>query len=227
MTILTVGDSFTFGAELSDVPEYLDLTGQHYWDNASLSLIKANPSQLAWPALLAKKFNQSVDNHGVVGISNDRIFRHTIATTAKNQYSLVICAWTALERLDISYEGKEVCVSANTPGWEWVKSYYADHYDHAKETEKWLVQILGMQSYFQQRNQKYIFINTMPMVKIPAHNYLIEEIDFDYFFNWNSSMQDLCKGVPVGKQGHFLEQGHEIVADHIYNFIKTKSEISF
>jgi lysophospholipase L1-like esterase len=226
MTILTVGDSFTFGAELSDVPEYLDATGQQYWDESTSCFIKATPSQLAWPALLAKKLNQPVDNHGVVGVSNDRIFRHTIATTAKNQYSLVICAWTALERLDISYQGKEVCVGAMNPGWDWVKSYYADHYDHAKETEKWLVQILGMQSYFQQRNQKYILVNTMPMHKFPIYNYLINQIDFDCFFNWNSCLQDLCKDVPRGRGGHFLEQGHEIVADHIYNFIKTKSEIS-
>lgn len=225
MTILTVGDSFTFGAELSDVPEYLDATGQHYWDNAASAFVKATPSQFAWPALLAQKLKQPVDNHGVVGVSNDRIFRHTIATTAQNQYSLVICAWTALERLDISYQGREVCISAGNPGWDWVKLYYADHYDQTKETEKWLVQILGMQSYFQQRNQKYILINTVPITKFPIHNYLINQIDFDYFFNWDSSMQHLCKDVPKGKSGHFLEQGHQIVANQLYEFIK-QSKIS-
>lgn len=222
MTILTLGDSFTFGAELQDVPASLAPTGQHQWDDHSRQLIPVDPSKFAWPSLLGEKFNQQVENMALVGGSNSRIFRRAVASGIEKNYDLIICAWTSITRLDISYQGRECVLIANNPVWPWAKTFFADHFEIKQEIEKWLTQVLALQSFFKTRNQKYIFVNAFKNKIMPEHNYLTHHIDKEFYIDWDSGLQAWCSHLPQGAGGHFLEQGHQLVADRLEEFIKQK-----
>jgi hypothetical protein len=223
MTILTLGDSFTFGAELQDVPSSLAPTGQHQWDDQNQQLIPVNPSKFAWPSLLGEKFNQEVENMAVVGGSNSRIFRRAVASGIEKNYDLIICAWTSIARLDISYQGQECVLIAGNPVWPWAKTFFADHFEFNQEIEKWLAQVLALQSLFKIRNQKYIFVNALKNNVMPEYNYLVQHIDKEFYLDWDRGFQAWCKHSPRGPGGHFLEQGHELVANNLENFIKQKN----
>jgi lysophospholipase L1-like esterase len=212
MTILAVGDSFTFGAELPGIPTDLGIFGNDY-NNQQIT-----PSPLAWPQLLGNKLQQSVINLGLVGSSNSRIFRRAIQACSNNTYDLVVCAWTSLERIDITYQGKECVTGAGNPVWPWIKTYYLDHYTPEHATETWLAQVLGLQSYFKQRQQQYIFVNSIRPAISQKYSQLIDQIDQTYYLNWNSSFQSWTCGLPRGNGGHFLEEGHQIVAQNLFEF---------
>jgi lysophospholipase L1-like esterase len=219
MTILAIGDSFTFGAELPDVPTTLGLSGRHFWNEQTLASIDVKTSQFAWPELLAKKLNQKVNNLSAVGGSNDRIFRIAVNESSLSRYDLVICAWTSLGRLDLWFNGEECMISPNVPVWPWVKIYYSDHYNKLQEQQKWLSQLICLQSYFQQKNQKYIFVNALKNNIDPGYNHLVQQLDPRYFVNWSGSFWNWCKDLPCGPGGHFLEEGHQLVAERLYKFL--------
>ena len=137
MTILAVGDSFTFGAELSDLPSPVaGFFGNDYYDYDTNQVRPMAPSNLAWPALLAQRLGQDLDNHSVIGGSNSRIFRRAVLDHSAKPYSLIICAWTQLPRIDVAYENKECPVAANNPKWPWIKNYFADHYSDVQEQQR-------------------------------------------------------------------------------------------
>lgn len=225
MTILAIGDSFTFGAELNDCPgpEELSINCRQYWNPERTHMLEAKPSQFAWPALLSQRLNTDLVNLGLIGGSNDRIFRLAVTESSKKHYDLVICAWTSVNRLDISYQGEECPVTANVPVWPWVKSYYADHYDQNRVTEKWLSQLLTLQSYFKIHNQKYIFVNAVKNIIFSDYDYLKKQIDFTHYIDYEHSFQDWCNDLPRGPGGHFLEQGHQLVSDRLFEFVKNNN----
>ena len=210
--ILAVGDSFTFGAELAGIPSDLGIFGNDY-NNQQI-----DPSPLAWPQLLADQLQQSVTNLGLVGSSNSRIFRRTMRACSADTYDLVVCAWTGLERLDITYDSKECVAIAQNPTWPWVKAYYSNHYTVEHATETWLAQVLGLQSYFKQRQQQYIFVNAVNPLISKKYSQLVNQIDFTHYLDWNGSFQDWTQGLPRGPRGHFLEEGHLIVAQRLIKF---------
>ena len=78
MRLYTVGDSFTYGQELS------------------------NPSEQSWPHVLGKMLGYTVDNHARPGASNDYIVRQTVEYLEQNQPDLVIIGWTIEDRIEIS-----------------------------------------------------------------------------------------------------------------------------
>ena len=55
---------------------------------------------------------------------------------------------------------------------------------------------------------------------------LIDQIDTKSYIGWPNTMMEMTHGVPKGPGGHFLEQGHEIVADKIYEYIRHLGWIS-
>jgi len=64
--LYTIGDSFTYGAEL------------------------ANPEQDAWPVLVARKVNMKLLNEGEPGVGNEYIIKKTILAVSKHKPDLVI-----------------------------------------------------------------------------------------------------------------------------------------
>jgi|LakMenEpi03Aug12_release.lakeMendotaPanAssembly.Ray.scaffolds.fasta_scaffold49262_3 lysophospholipase L1-like esterase len=219
MSILVIGDSLSFGSELSDVPEHLGLYGN---DNAADGRT-TQPSQYAWPSLLAKRLGTTVDNLSIAGGSNDRIFRLALSKSVKNKYSLVICAWTTVDRFDFSYQGKDLPLTAGADAslhFPWFKQYFVNHYDSTKSQQRWLAQLLSLQAFFAQQQQPYLFAKGCKVVVHESLNYLSRKIDTKYCVNWESDMMSWCVALPQGENGHFLEQGHQLVADRFIDKIQ-------
>ena len=53
------------------------------------------------------------------------------------------------------------------------------------------------------------------------NNTVVDQIDSTYYIGWpNETMMEWTYGTPQGPGGHFLEQGHQRVADKIYEHIR-------
>lgn len=229
MSILAVGDSFTFGAELPDVPMNLGYHGNDYYNEKTHQQEIASPSKYAWPALLAKKLNTDVVNLGLVGGSNDRIFRLAVKETVKKKYDLVVCAWTSVDRFDVTLNGNDLALSAGTSThWRkefpWVTEYVANHYNREFSEEKWLTQVLALQAYFDSIDQPYLFVKSIIIPITTSNLFLTKQINLQNCVEWNSSMQQWCVGCPIGDDGHFLEEGHELVAEKVFKFLQERSK---
>jgi hypothetical protein len=230
MTILVLGDSTAFGAELSDLPDtrngfgyygndYADLNGNHQ---------TTKPSQSAWPALLGQQLNVDVDNLSIIGGSNERMYRLAVEQTSKKSYGLVICAWTGMGRLDLQYNGIDIAVASNSYfEFDWIKTYTALHFDLLADTKKWLIHLITSQSYFKQRKQPYLFVRSHTLVKFPNSElvYLSNQIDINNCVYWHTDMYAHTKDYPRGSGGHMLEQSHQIIAQELAQLIKDKSLI--
>jgi hypothetical protein len=209
--ILALGCSFTYGAELAD--ETL-----------------TSPSQLAWPSLLANKLSANVTNLGRNGGSNSRIYRLAVENTLKHDYDLVICAWTDIMRLDITYQGEEMPVTINSSwidkDFSYLKTFIVNHHDERHILQTWMTQVLTLQEFFKRKNQKYLFLN-MPgtfykhHLEIQQLEYFIDSIDSKYFMGWDEGrgMVDWQGDCPLGPAGHPLEIGHQRIANKIYEHI--------
>jgi hypothetical protein len=227
VTILVVGDSLSYGAELSDLPgTHAGLFGNDYWDPVALQAHEHPPSRLAWPQLLGNRLGHSVHNLSLIGGSNSRIHRVTMSAVAQQPYDLVICAWTQLTRIDVTYQGRECPVAANNPKWPWVKNYFADHYSTEQELERQLALVLSLQSFLQVCNQPYVFVDAIRWLygrDIPNH--LVKLVDLAPYAFWGTSLMDMCvaAGVSHGWGGHFLEAGHALVAERVFDYLHSNN----
>jgi hypothetical protein len=207
--ILTVGDSFTYGSELLD-------------------------KNSAWPYLL----NKTVKNQGANGSSNDRIFRVSIEETCLNKFDFVIVAWSFTNRKEVyqkdNIHNGPICINHSFDNnLSWVTDYFKQSYNKDFAFQQWITQVIALQSYFKHIDQKYIFC----MVEgIKSHEYtkysdsighLLNKVDKDFYLGWpHIGMIDMAKNTPKGPQGHFLEQGHKLVAEKINEHIRNLGWIS-
>jgi len=233
MTILAVGDSITYGSELPDLPGLL--AGRYGNDfvlkdpnTGHITFTTSPPSKLAWPNKLAELMGTDVDNLGLTGCGNDRIFRKALKHSAEKQYDLVVVAWSEVSRFDFAFEGKEMPVSlVNLKDFGWTKEFMTNHYDRRQCIERTLCFIIALQNHFKQVGQRYLFVNAMPLnlPKLhPATQLLIQLIDQSNYIDFDSGMIEWgsTANVPHGPYGHFLEQGHQLVADKIFEFIQNQ-----
>ena len=82
MKLLTVGDSFTYGDELSDVIDNI------------------TPSKFAWPEVLAGKLGWKVDNLAKPASGNTRMVRYVIENV--NNFDACIIGWSHYARTEIA-----------------------------------------------------------------------------------------------------------------------------
>ena len=208
--ILTVGDSFTFGEELSDI------------DNQ------------CWPTLLADRFKRPVLNLGKSGACNDSMIRNVIDRTSRRLYDLVIVGWTDIERFEAWSERSQMPVSImfeSLSGLPWVDDYYKYSYNHDFAFERWIRQILLLQQYLKSIDQPYLFINVAGQLdyekNIKNITSLAEKIDVSRFIGWPArGMIEITSGCPKGPGGHPLEQGHERIANEITTHIRNLGWLS-
>jgi lysophospholipase L1-like esterase len=208
--IYAIGDSFTFGDEL--------------------------PSQeLAWPTLLSKKLNTSVLNKGRSASGNKRMVKRAIdAVIDKSQ--LIVIGWSDCNRQEFAdnigtydlWAGRNyrafqledpthrINLIKYVTAYDTPKYYYAD----------WLRQIILVQSLCKLHN-----IPCVMFVACGAHVWhkqyhqqfkkLVDVIDHSMFVDdMFTSVAEWTYGTPHGSNRHPLEQGHEIIAEKIYEHIK-------
>ena len=235
MRVLVVGDSFTAGAEL---PDYQATSGH-----------RDITSKFAWPELLADSNKWSVDNFGKGGASNDRSIR-VIFDEIENNYDLIILAWTTYDRFEISKTNNEgrpdpietINVNFNvaqkmSPKLDWALDYYLHHNDRFYNYQKWLRQIIMMQSYLKQANQKYIFCNTFSIMSdlqqesynefMPKLEYLTKQVDSVFYPGWPQwGFFEWMGDCPKAPSGHPLKLGHQRIAEQINEHIRHLGWIS-
>lgn len=219
--LLTVGDSFTYGDELS------------------------NPYE-AWPYKLASLTNSDVVNLGESGIGNTKIIRKTIVELVRDSvepYDLVVIGWSSAGRVEWKDNiGSEYSL---WPGYSGRSSFFHDHpwraewlnymnqyHDPSYLYQQYLLNVLSLQSYLKVKNINYVMLNIVNneyyrISCLPELEYLATEIDKKHFLGWDQfGMAEIADGCPRGSGGHPLEQGHIKIANKIYEHIRNFGWIS-
>ena len=205
--ILTVGDSFTYGAELEDQTS-------------------------AWPYLIGR----TVKNQGKGGSSNDRIFRVTVEETATTKFDFVIVEWSFPNRKEVfqidDRQPGPICINHSFSSMPWVGDYFKYSYDRDFAFRQWFTQMIALQGYLKSIDQKYLFCNVAGLQGdfgkyYEQFGYLFDRIDKKFYVGWPlEGMLEWAKGTPCGQGGHFLEQGHQRVAEKINEHIRNLSWLS-
>lgn len=210
--ILAVGDSFTYGEELSD-------------------------RNLAYPAVLGNKLGANVVNMGLPGGGTKQIVRNVIEyKISLKPLDLVVIGWSSPGRTEFADEAGTFDI---WPGYQGIKFYESNpwrlkllEYFNRYHNERWLYKnylfdIITTQAFLKQHNIKYVM--TVTFTNEHYHKNLYHDmrvianlIDRTYFIDWpNAGMAEwVGEETPRGPRGHFLEQGHEIVAERIYEHIR-------
>ena len=209
MKLLAVGDSFTYGEELSDLNN-------------------------AWPYLLGNKLGYTVNNLAKPGSGNTRMLRHAVEQI--NNYDLIIIAWSHFARTELADEngfydiwpGCSVLPHKEFSSWRSeVINYYSKHHNDQYLYNQYLINIILIQQYLKFNNKKYIMLDTFGNNSYRKNNIVVDQIDSTYYIGWpTTTMMEWTHGCPKGPGDHFLEQGHEIVADKIYEHIRHLGWIS-
>ena len=212
--IYAIGDSFTFGDELTS-------------------------QDLAWPSLLSKKLNKDIINKGRPATGNNRMVKRAIDAVI-NQTEMVIIGWSDCNRQEFADEKGiyDIWAGRNFRSFlddthrigliKYMTAYDTPEYYYAK----WLRQIILVQSLCK--------LNSIPCVMFiscganESHNLynsnfskLINAIDQSQFVSdMSTSVAEWTWGTPHGPNGHPLEQGHQIIADKIYEHIRNKCWVS-
>jgi hypothetical protein len=210
--ILTNGDSFTYGEELDDLSNN-------------------------WPTVLSKKIENSLlTNIAHPGSSNDRILRTTIEhiiNPLNTRPDLVIIGWSSPGRMEFSDEhgnydvwpGCSGNVFTNTTWRNDVVEYVSKYHNSKYYYKKLLQQILLLQSFLISQNINHLMLNTLQndyykQQHVDEKPWFFDSINKEQFVGFNESgMIEWAYGCPKGKGGHFLDEGHQRVADKIYEHI--------
>jgi hypothetical protein len=208
MKLLTVGDSFTYGDELEDIT-------------------------LAWPYLLAEKTNFNIINLAKPASGNTRMIRYVIENISR--FDVFIIAWSHFARTEFAdengiYDIWPGCSSSphktQTSWRDDLIEYYSRHHNDDYLYRQYLINIILLQQYLKNNNKKYLMLDAFGNHqnvgrRADNNNDLIKQIDKDSFLGWpTTTMMEWTYGTPQGPGGHFLEQGHEQVADKIYEHIR-------
>jgi hypothetical protein len=209
MKLLAVGDSFSYGEELSDINN-------------------------AWPFLLGKKLGYEITNLAKPGSGNTRMIRHAVEQI--NNYDLIVIAWSHFARTELADEngfydiwpGCSALPHKEFSSWRSdVINYYSKHHNDQYLYNQYLINIVLIQQYLKFNNKKYIMLDTFDNNNYRKNNTVVDQIDSTYYVGWpTTTMMEWTYRIPQGPNGHFLEQGHEIVANKIYEHIRHLGWIS-
>ena len=212
MKLLTVGDSFTYGDELMD------------------------RETTAWPYLLSQKLSCTVINKGVCGSSNWKMVRSLLEEDLKD-INLIIIGWSGFDRIEVADEygifdtfpganKNELRIPSSEVKWRTILIDYVNrHYNDNYLYRQYLSYIILVQSYLKLFNKKYIMLDAWLNHEYPGrvntdNKDLISQIDTKNFLGWpNESMMEWTAGLKRGPKKHFLNVGHQVVANKIYEHI--------
>jgi hypothetical protein len=210
MRLLTVGDSFTYGEELSNL------------DNC-------------WPNLVAKMLGYKLTNLAKPGIGNTCMIRHCVAQV--DNYDIVIIAWSHYARTEFADEWGIFDIWPGSRGLtftdkisyrkeliDYTTKYHSDEYLYTQ----YLINIILLQNYLKANQKKFIMLDafgntTARSLNSDMHN----KVDCTNYIGWpNESMMEWTYGCKKGPGGHFLELGHRRVADKINEHIRNLGWVS-
>jgi len=203
MKLLTVGDSFTYGEELAELTS-------------------------AWPFLLGNTLGYEVTNLAKPGSGNTRMIRHCVEQVGN--YDLVIIAWSHFARMEFAdelgpYDLWPGCNRYQAEFSKWrthIIDYITLHHNDQYQYNQHLINIILLQNFLKQNNRSYIMLDAFGNTKVRNLDIELDNlIDTTHYLGWpDESMMEWTYGSPQGPCGHFLEDGHRIVADKIYEHIR-------
>lgn len=211
--IYAIGDSYTYGAELES---------QHY----------------AWPALLGQKLNKQIINQGRPATGNWRMIKRAMDAVFAGA-EMIIVGWTDPLRKEFADDTGlfDVWAGRNYQNMQgghrvdlvkYMTAYDVEEYHYTQ----WLRHIILLQQ-FCQANQTpcLMFIScgadSYNKLYIDNHLDLVEHINTETFLGWsNHSMQTMTFHLPRGPHGHCLNEGHELMAEKIDEYIRNLSWLS-
>ena len=208
MKVLALGCSFTAGAELEDY-------------------------NLAWPKLLAPEL--SVTNMAQFASSNTKMVRRAVENI--DNFDAFIIAWSHYARTEFADEQGtyDVWPARQTPEfkqsshrYELIK-YLTVYNDDNYYYRQYLIDIILLQNLFKQHNKKYIMLNSFgnDIEKAKRNQDLVNQIETEFYLGWpNITMMEWTYSAPQGANGHFLKQGHAIVAEKVNEHIRYLGWIS-
>ena len=210
--LLTVGDSFTYGDELTEL---------HH----------------AWPYRLADLLDYEVVNLGESGIGNTKIMRNAVVETISQPYDLVVIGWTSAGRVEWKdsfgaeytlwpgYNGRGVFFRDHPWRTDWL-NYMNQYHDPAYLYQQYLLDVISLQSYLKVKNINYVMLNIVDnefykISCLAGLDYVAAAIDKSHFLGWGEyGMAEIAHGCPKGPGGHPLAQGHQRIAEKIYEHIR-------
>jgi lysophospholipase L1-like esterase len=216
MKLLTVGDSFTYGEELTD-------------------------RTLAWPYLVGRMLGYEVTNLAVPGTGNTQMIRSVVENY--QQYDLIIIAWSHYARIEFADEygiydtwpgHKGVMFNDNLSFRRNLLEYINRHYSDSYLFNQYLLNIILLQNLLTNNNRNYLMLNAfgnnilnnMDFKKYVNYN-LIEKIDTSNIVGkFEDTMMEWAYNCPKGPNGHFLALGHQRVADKINEHIRNLGWVS-
>lgn len=207
MTLISIGDSFTYGEELADLNN-------------------------AWPHLLATKLNSTVNNLGLPATGNTSMVRNAVKYCG--QADLMVIAWSHYARIELAdangvydiWPGSNERVHNQSPYRKDVTRYISRYHNDEHFYQQYLINILLTQGFLKQHNQRYIMVNSFgnnwnDFRRTADMQVLANQIDRDYFLGWPyNQMVEWTYKCPQGPNGHFLDEGHQRVAEKIYEHIR-------
>lgn len=214
--IHAIGDSFTYGDELSD-------------------------QDSAWPAILAKKLDKTIVNLGRSASGNTRMVKRAIDAVL-DKSEMIIVGWSDCNRKEFADDIGiyDIWAGRNYQAFQledpthrinlikYMTAYDTPEYYYAD----WLRQIILVQSICKLHNIPCVMFiacgaNSSHQQYHKNFLKLIQGIDQSCFINdMTKSVAEWTWGTPHGPNGHPLEAGHEIIADKIYEHIRNKCWVS-
>lgn len=203
--IFYFGCSFTAGAELAE-------------------------QKNAWPYLLSKKLEDSVPvNFAQHGSSNSTIVKNTITKTQEQKPDLVIVAWTTPLRVELS-DSTGLAKSYNVhDDNNFIQQYYAEYYTDTLALINWYKDVFLLQNYLENNNIDFKFCSAFGAKTLYQELYPVytevrtwhNMIDWNHFLGFpEMDFIDWTANTPIGSGGHPLEQGHQLIAEKLYEHLR-------
>ena len=209
--IYCIGDSFTYGEELTN-------------------------REQAWPAVLGKKLNQPVTNWGKPATGNYRIVKRAMDAVFAGA-SMIVIGWSDPARQEFAddvgitdlwagrdFRRMQTCNDHRINLIKYMTAYDVPRYYYAK----WIRQIILIQAFCQANNVLCMMFSACNAEDwnrnyMFDHANLIDRVDSSTYAGWPlSGSTEWTFGTPHGPGGHPLEQGHEIIAEKIYEHISSR-----
>jgi len=221
MIAYCIGDSFTLGGELPGTEDNI------------------TPSADAWPGQLSKLYGIDTINLGHGGCGNDRIIKRAIDITLEKSPDLVIIAWTTHGRLEIAdkrgvftyWGSRDIDYIESQDRRQMVKSLAVNECEnfHKWCHRRWIRQVILLQSFFKENQQKYImfqtsettFLNRKYIVEGNQHVLLAKHVDTKFFAGWPlTGIAEILGDSPRLSHGHPTAEGHIKIAEFVYQHMK-------
>lgn len=216
MNLKSFGCSFIFGTDLTD---------------AGQDKFYATPSQLTWPALLAKKLDYGYQCYARPGSGNLRIAERALSQLACNESALYVIGWSWIDRFDYTQDDDKWSTLMPGDDTSIANNYYRDLHSQYRDKLTTLMSIRLVIDTLQQKGYPFIMTfmddlifeqqwHTTPAITdlqeyIRPHMTTFNKLNF---LDWSRE-----NGHSISKTKHPLESAHASAADYMFTFFDMKN----